>query len=34
MAHVDLESAILNEDLRYNWKEKEIDRYKHVELIE
>ena len=28
------ESAILNEDFRKKWIEKEIGRYKHVELLE
>ena len=27
-------SAILNEDFRKKWIEKEIGRYKHVELLE
>ena len=30
----ELESAILNEDFRKKWIEKEIGRYKHVELLE
>ena len=29
-----LESAILNEDFRKRWIEKETGRYKHVELLE
>ena len=30
----EFESAIANEDFRKNWIEKEIGRYKHVELLE
>ena len=30
----EFESAILNEDFRKKWTEKEIGRYKHVELLE
>jgi len=34
MTPEEFESAILNEDLRKKWIEKEIRRYKHVELLE
>ena len=30
----EFESAILNDDFRKKWIEKEIGRYKHVELLE
>ena len=30
----EFESAIANEDFRKKWIEKEIGRYKHVELLE
>ena len=34
MTPEEFESAILNEDFRKKWIEKEIGRYKHVELLE
>ncbi len=34
MTPEEFESAILNEAFRKKWTEKEIGRYKHVELLE
>ena len=34
MTPEEFKSAILNEDFRMKWIEKEIGRYKHVELLE
>ena len=34
MTPEEFESAILSEDFKINWLEKETERYKHVELLE
>ena len=34
MTHDEFESAIMKEDFRKKWIEKETGRYKHVELLE